>query len=573
MPPLNERPDELVLLVGPPNVGKSVIFNQLTGVDVGMANYPGTTVDFTRASVRLGGRDVTIIDAPGTYSLSAANEAEEVTVALLARQPSVVVCVLDAGHLQTDLHLLFEVLKQERPTVLVLNRVDLLHEKGRSIDVDELARGLGVAVVETVAVTGSGMVEVRNTVEGLLLSPRIPPPIPAEWSWKDAELMASRVLRGVEGAPSRRQLWGDLLMRPWPGLPLAIAALAVSVGLMMGMGMMLRQWLLLPLFRGMIIPWIVGVVEGILPAGIFRSVMIGEYGFLTKGLEWPFTLVMPYVLSFYLILSVLEDSGYLPRLGVLLDGLLNRIGLSGQGVIPILLGYGCGIPAIMSSRALESRRQRALVAILVSLSVPCIAQTGAFISLMAASSAVSLVALGAVAVLALAGAGTALNRLMPGVRPPTLMEVPELLMPRAGVIAKKLWVRTKHYLADAVPPVIGGVAFAALLYETGMVLILGRALRPVVSWWLMLPEEAAVPLLLGIFRRELTVLPLLDMSLSPLQLFVGATVALLYVPCIAMVAVLIREFGARFAGGVLLGTTAVAFAVGGFLARLGNLFL
>lgn len=571
--PEPDRGENLILLVGPPNVGKSVLFNRLTGVDVGMANYPGTTVDYTRARVNLGGQEVTVIDAPGTYSLSPSNEAEEVTAALMEREPSAVICTLDASHLATDLYLLLEVLQRGRPTILVLNRMDLLHERGQSINVDELTRQLEIPVLETVAIKGWGMDEVRGTLESIL-SDQVPgPPVPRAASWEYAEQLAGQVLVGIDRGTSRRQHWGDLLMQPWPGLPLVAIALVVTLGMVVGLGLLLRQWLLLPLFRGLVIPAIVGLVEQVLSPGTLRNIVVGEYGFLTKGLEWPFTLVMPYVMSFYLALSLLEDSGYLPRLGVLLDGLLNRIGLSGQGIIPILLGYGCGIPAIMATRALETRRQRAMVAILVSLSVPCIAQTGAFISLLAAQSVTALVAVGMVAVTALAASGLLLNRVMPGVRPPSLMEVPELLLPQADVMGKKLWIRTKHYLSDAVPAVIAGVAFAALLYETGAVLPIARALRPVVSNWLMLPEEAAVPLLLGIFRRELTVLPLLDMALTPLQLFVGAVVALFYVPCIAMVAVLMREFGTLLTAGVLLGTTTFAFAAGGVLARLGMLIL
>jgi len=588
---------ETVLLMGLPNVGKSVIFNRLTGLNVRAANYCGTTVEYAAGNMLLDGRQVTLVDVPGTYSLHATNEAEAVAVDMLQGNsprkaaggghcdacpcpagmldsPSAVICVVDAGNLETSLYLLLQVLETGLPTLVVLNRSDLAREKGYFIDTDELSRELDVPVVPTVAVTGEGMAEVKHALSGII--PGSLPPSSArvkrETTWERVEHISQRVWKKeAEEQASWRERWGDLLTRPWPGLPLAIIIVALIFSLVVGLGMGLRQYLLLPFFRGLVFPQIELVAAQVIPEGIIQNIFIGEYGFLIKGLEWPFALVLPYVISFYAALSFLEDSGYMPRLGILLDGLLNRIGLQGTGIIPLLLGYGCAIPAILASRAMNSHKERLIITFMVCLAVPCISQTGAFIALLSARSVAVMLAVFLLGVLAMVTVALVLNRIVRGAPPETLLEIPELLLPRGDVLLKKVWLRIKHFMVDGALPMVIGVAVAAFLYETGLMVTLGQALRPLVVNWLGLPPDAAVPLILGILRRELTVLPLLDMDLSTLQLFVGATVGLFYVPCIAVVASVTREYGIKTALGILLLTTAGAFLLGGVLFRAGSL--
>lgn len=595
-----------ILLMGPPNVGKSVIFNRLTGMNVSCANYTGTTVEFSAGPLRLGGTEACMIDVPGTYTLEATNEAEKIAVEMLSGEhipgnrgthcarnpqcavehtsdggPAAVLCVVDAGNLESSLYLLLQVLSYRIPVVVALNRMDLATEKGESIDHNFLSKELGIPIIPTVAVAGKGLAELKDTLarqiaqKSKLLSRQLPDN--KDMLWSRAEELAQKSRGAAKGEMSaganRRYSWGNLLLRPWPGLPLAILILTIVLGLIVGLGMGLRQFLLLPLFRGLIIPQIVTLVESLTAPGMVQNILIGEYGFLVKGLEWPFTLVMPYVLSFYFALSLLEDSGYLPRLGGLLDGLLSRAGLRGSGIIPLLLGYGCGIPAIMATRALESRKERLMISTMVCLAIPCVAQSGAFIALLAEESIMLVPALFILSFAVMGAAGLILDRLLKGERPPIIMEIPELLLPRLDVIGKKILVRLKLYITDGALPMVGVVAIAATLYESGGMHYLGTLLKPLVTVWLGLPQEAAVPLVLGIMRREMTVLPLLEMDLTALQLFVGATVGLFYVPCIAIIATMAREFRLTVALGILLFTSTIAFLAGGILYRLGTLFL
>ncbi|WP_350344372.1 ferrous iron transporter B [Proteinivorax tanatarense] len=597
-----EKPN--ILMIGQPNIGKSVMFNNLTGLNISAANYVGTTVEFTAGEVTLGDLKANLIDVPGTYTLEATNEAEQVAVEMLqgrtnrsktknchedgglqsvnlAKSPDAVICVLDAHNLESSLYLLFQVMEYNIPTIAVLNRMDIIEERGEKIDVQYLSKLLGVSVIPTVAVEKKGVDVLKELLKGVLstgatreneTAKKLDDGKVKNELWEKAEKITKQVKTKPEVIKkTRSQIWGAALVKPWPGIPLAILILAAVFGVVVGVGMGLRKYLLLPLFRGYIIPAISSVVELIVPEGLILNVLIGEYGVLVKGLEWPLTLVLPYVLSFYFALSIMEDSGYLPRLGVLLDGLLSKLGLPGSSIVPLLLGYGCGIPAIMATRSLNSRKERITVSTMVALGIPCVAQSGAFIALMAERSilALLLVFLFSFAVVFLAG--FTIDKILPGSRPYTIMEVPELLFPKGEVILKKVWSKVKNYLKEGVLPMMAIIGVAAFLYESGIMEWIGEALSPLVVSWLRLPAEASVPLILGIFRRELTVIPLIEMDLTTLQLFTGAIVGLLYVPCVAILATLAREFNIKMALFILVLTSSLAFLVGGIVARVGGL--
>ncbi len=596
--------EQTVLLMGTPNVGKSALFNRLTGLNVSVANYSGTTVDYATGLIRQGGQQARIIDVPGTYSLCATCEAEEVAVKMVCgnrsekctrpsssaccgkesaplpeddNTPALLVYVLDAGNFEGGLYLLLQLLELKMPLLVALNRGDLALEKGYMVDVKTLAQTLDIPIVPTIALSGKGVDELKSQVFAMLESDEgtaegLKKTIAA--TWDNVEMLTEKSLRKTGAKEnSGRYRWDRRLTNPWPGLLLAAIILVLVFAGIVGVGMGLRRFILLPLFRDLIIPPLVALTAVLIPPGMIQNIFIGEYGFLVKGLEWPFTLVLPYVLSFYFVLSLVEDSGYMPRLAVLLDGLFKRLGLPGTGIIPLMLGYGCGIPAIMATRALGSQKERLMVTVLICLAVPCISQTGAFISLLAARSVTVMVALFVFSWLVMIAAGLFLNRYIKGTRPETLLEIPDLLLPRIEVVAKKLWLRLKLYITDGALPMIAAVAGAAVLYETGLMAAFGRAISPLVTLWLRLPEEAAAPLILGILRRELSVLPLLDLELSTLQLFTGAVVGLFYVPCIAIVATVAREFKISFALVILLVTTLTAFFFGGLIARLGSLLL
>jgi len=562
--------NEEILLIGPPNVGKSVIFNRLTGLDVGMANYPGTTVDFKKGEARIDGNEFSLVDAPGTYTLEATDGAEEVAVEMLSENPEGVVCVLDAKNLESSIYLLLQVLERDLPTIGVINKADLVEER---LKIDRLSQILDIPITETVAVKGKGINDLESKIAGILEGEITSSKKSVKATWDEAEEIKNNVkIEKEEKEKSRREEWGDKLTDPFPGLPLAFLILGVTFGLVIGLGMFLRNYFFLPLFDTFVFPPITALVESYVPYEMVQNILVGEYGFLIKSIEWPIGLVLPYIISFYLALSILEDSGYMPRLAVLLDGIFKKINLSGSHLIPFLLGYGCAIPSIMSTRTMRDRKKRMIVSTAVCLAIPCVAQSGAFIALLAEHSILLVIAVFLFSFVAAFTFGLIMGKVLDTKRNPMIQEVPELLVPDTKMIGKKLWIRLKHFFRKGAAPMVVIIGIAAILYETGVLLYIGSALEPIVSGWLGLPQEAASPLILGVFRRELAVLPLLEMELTTLQLFVASVVALFYVPCIAVLGVLANEFDFKLSFGVLLFTSLFSFLIGGVIFQAGSLF-
>lgn len=564
-----------ILLMGNPNVGKSVVFSKLTGVHVDSSNYAGTTVDYTVGDIRFGNKEGIMIDVPGTYSLEATSEAERVAVSLLEEGADVIICVLDATHLERNLDLAYRLKEYPIPVVYSLNLMDVAERQGIRIDVDKLSEELGGPVIPTVAIKNRGLRELMQTAIKLSKEKKEPEPkLEDEERWRRIREIVAKVQSEVEQEElTFIQKLEDWTIQPWPGIPIAFLVLVVSLGIVVGVGKALRAVILLPLVRQVIVPFLSKIVSSIVPAGILRNVLVGEYGILVIGIEWPFALILPYVLLFYIVFSFLEDSGYLPRIGVLADGVLRKIGIQGGNIIPMMLGYGCAVPAILGTRAANTQKERLMVASLVSFAIPCASQSGAFFALLGDRSIFALIFVYLMSIIAMLAVGTMLNRIIPGASQPILLEVPNLLLPDKDAFKKKLKLRMKHFMIDAEAPMLIGIVIAAIIAETGILNEFSKLIYPLVEGWLGLPKEASLSLLLGIIRRELAVLPLLEMNLSTLQLTVGAIVALFYLPCLSVFGVLANEFSVKSALFIGLITIVSAFVFGGLVNQIGSIIL
>lgn len=564
-----------ILLMGNPNVGKSVVFSKLTGVHVDSSNYAGTTVDYTVGDIRFGNKEGIMIDVPGTYSLEATSEAERVAVSLLEEGADVIICVLDATHLERNLDLAYRLKEYPIPVVYSLNLMDVAERQGIRIDVDKLSEELGSPVIPTVAIKNRGLRELMQTAIKLSKEKKEPEPkLEDEERWRRIREIVAKVQSEVEQEElTFIQKLEDWTIQPWPGIPIAFLVLVVSLGIVVGVGKALRAVILLPLVRQVIVPFLSKIVSSIVPAGILRNVLVGEYGILVIGIEWPFALILPYVLLFYIVFSFLEDSGYLPRIGVLADGVLRKIGIQGGNIIPMMLGYGCAVPAILGTRAANTQKERLMVASLVSFAIPCASQSGAFFALLGDRSIFALIFVYLMSIIAMLAVGTMLNRIIPGASQPILLEVPNLLLPDKDAFKKKLKLRMKHFMIDAEAPMLIGIVIAAIIAETGILNEFSKLIYPLVEGWLGLPKEASLSLLLGIIRRELAVLPLLEMNLSTLQLTVGAIVALFYLPCLSVFGVLANEFSVKSALFIGLITIVSAFVFGGLVNQIGSIIL
>jgi ferrous iron transport protein B len=560
-----------ILLMGNPNVGKSVIFSRLTGVDVIASNYPGTTVEFTRGRMRLGNELVEIIDVPGTYTLNPTSPAEAVAVRMV-EQGDLIIDVVDATNLERNLNLTLQLLKDGKPVVVALNLWDETRHIGISIDTEKLKRILGVSVIPTCAITGEGIKELVSEL------PRAKPnsfQYDEEKRWEKVGEIVGQVQKITHRHHTFLERLEDLTIKPVTGLPLAAITLFVIFQIIRFIGEGLIALIFEPVFNRLWAPLMMSISD-LLGEGLLHDLLIGKMvegqidfvqslGLLTTGLYVPFAMVLPYVFSFYLVLSFLEDSGYLPRLAVLVDNLMHRFGLHGLAIIPMMLGLGCNVPGAMATRVLETKRERFIAATLMAIAVPCMAQMAMVAGLIGMYGAKGFgLVFGTLFVVWLV-LGILLNRFSKGESPEIFVEIPPYRIPYWGALLKKLWMRVRGFLKEAIPFVLAGVFVTNILYSLGIIQFIGKLTSPIVTGVLGLPSGAVGALIIGFLRKDVAVGMLLPLNLDLSQLVVASVVLTMYFPCVATFAVLIKELGVRDmvkSAAIMIGS---ALIVGGLL--------
>jgi len=544
-----------VLLVGNPNVGKSVVFDRLTGVYVVASNYPGTTVEFMRGRMRLGAEQAEVIDVPGTYSLEPTCAAEEVAVRMLDRiaVDDVVVNVVDSTNLERSLNLTLQLLARRRPMVVALNLWDETKHTGIEIDVPKLEAALGLSCAPLVAVTGMG---VKDLVERIGLARPSMVSFDQARRWEEIGRIVGEVQRVTHRHHTFLERFRDASIRPFPGLFIAAGVLLAAFEIVRLIGEGLIGYVLGPLFEGLWAPVMMRLSGLLGGSGFFHQLLIGDLvdggisfaesmGLLTTGLYVPLAAVLPYVFAFYLVLSFIEDTGYLPRLAVLLDGVMHRVGLHGMGAIPILLGLGCNVPGALATRIMETRRERFIAMTLIAIATPCMAKTSMIVGLAGRFGAAGLAPIFIALFLAWLVIGKLLAWLVKGESPEILVDIPPYRFPHVRALAKKLWMRMAGFFREAVPWVLAGVLLVNVLYFSGVMRLMGRLASPVVRGVLSLPDEAAGALVVGFLRKDVAVGMLAPLGLGLRQTVVGCVVLSMYFPCVATFAVMLREPGAR----------------------------
>jgi ferrous iron transport protein B len=540
-----------VLLMGNPNVGKSVVFSRLTGTNVTSSNYPGTTVEYTKGKMNWKGQVIEIIDVPGTYTLEPTNKAEEVAVDML-KEGDLIINVVDATNLERNLNLTLQLLEKRVPVIVALNLWDEAKHKGIEIDVDKLSWHLGVPVIPTVAIKGNGIkdlidnfdyrdIVIRNLKDG-------------EERW--AEI--GRIIKDVQRIEHRHHSWletlDDMSIRPVTGIPILLLVLYASFKIIRLIGEGLIGYVTEPFFDNLYGPLIARLSTILGSEGFLHDLLVGQlingeidfgqsFGLLTTGIFIPFASVLPYIIAFYFVLGLLEDTGYLPRLSVLADNIMHRVGLHGFSVIPMILGFGCNVPAALAARNLESRREKFIASTLMAIAIPCMAQIAMILGLLGPHGAryIGYVfsILGAVWIII----GLMLNRLLPGFSSDLLLEIPPFRPPVIGIVAKKLWIRISNFLREAVPLMLLGVFSVNLLYVLGVFDTLAVIIGPFLNRLFGLPDKAISALLMGFLRKDLAMGMLAPLGLTAKQLVTASTVLTIYFPCIATFAVLLRELG------------------------------
>lgn len=634
-----EHRNTKLIIVGSPNVGKSVVFNALTGSYVTVSNYPGTTVEVSRGRGRMEGQTFDVVDTPGMYSLSPITEEERVTRQLLLRErPEVVLQVVDAKNLQRSLPLTLSLIEAGLPVLLDLNILDEAEELGIQIDVTALEAQLGVPVVATVSTTGRGMEELRARItqhpngrsqgaveygpaiiaaleelEALLegeyaLSTRAiallllqdDEDIAALVQQQDAanrpriaaiceqaraghtqplsyviarrrQAAANEIVSHTATPPTRepagfRQALSRAMARPLTGVPILLFVLYFGLYQFVGVfgAGTLVDLLESKLFDEHLLPSIVAFFNRWVPWPTWNSLFVGDYGIITLGMKYAVAIILPIVATFFLVFSVIEDSGYLPRLALLIDRIFKRIGLSGRAVIPMVLGFGCDTMATMVTRVLETRRERIIATLLLALAIPCSAQLGVILALLSHNPLSLAIWVGVVGGIFLV-VGYLSSRLIPGPRPSFFMEVPPLRLPKLSNVVVKTYTRVEWYFVEIFPLFI----FISVLIWLGQLTrvfdLTVAALTPVVNA-LGLPDQAAVAFLFGFFRRDYGAAGLYDLHtkgvLSGVPLLVSMVTMTLFLPCVAQFLIMKRERGLKAALAMSVLIFVLAFGTG-----------
>ena len=562
-----------VLLMGNPNVGKSVIFSKLTGTSVTASNYPGTTVEYTEGQMRYEGEDVEIIDVPGTYTLDPTNQAEEVAVDMIEKG-DLIINVVDATNLERHLNLTLQLLERDIPVIVALNLWDETKHKGIDINLEKLRKELGVPVIPTVAIKSKGIKELIDNFHYREITDVDYGTSEKRW----AEI--GKIIDEVQRIEPRHHTFLELLeeytIKPLTGIPFMFLVLYLTFKVIRFIGEGLIGYVTEPFFINFYRPLLVKLSEFLGSGGIIHDILVGQlvegsinleqsFGLLSTAVYIPFAAVLPYIISFYLVLGILEDSGYLPRLAVLVDNIMHKVGLHGFSIIPMILGLGCNVPAALSVRSLESRREKFIASTLMAISIPCMAQIAMIFGLLGPFGGKYVIYVFAMLVFVWIIVGLILNKLLPGYSNDLLLEVPSFRLPDPLTILKKLWMRIVSFLKEAIPFMLLGVIIVNFLYTLGIFEVMANGLGPIIKSVFGLPQEAISALLMGFLRKDLAMGMLAPLGLSAKQLVVASTILAVYFPCIATFVVLVRELGVvdMFKSVVVMLIT--TFFVGGFI--------
>ncbi len=659
---LREKTEFIIALVGNPNVGKSTLFNRLTGMGVLTANYPGMTVSFNLGETTLGDHRIGIIDLPGTYALGAVSQDQQVArKGILEVSPDVVIVILDATNLSRNLYLLLQILDLEAPVIAALNLVDEAERGGLFTDVDQLSEILGIPVVPTVATRGDGIDELINTAleevsggrphvtlpfyyandieEQVRVITRKITRVPLELPFSitpralalllleqdqeflgllgereeardllklvdasrekilqthgnDAAVVIARERYGIAGSivsavqqvrERVKPSWGERLWEyttaTRTGVPLLLGVLALLLFTLFFAGNYLSS-LLSRLWNTLAAGHLERAITYAFGNNVFSTGLI--WG-VVYGIEAILSVAIPYVFIFYIILALLEDSGYLNSVAFLTDRTMHRVGLHGRAIIPLISAAGCNVPAIMGTRVLSTKRERIISGVLIVL-VPCSARTAVIIGGVARFSGWGwALLLYLVIFLLIAVVGLVMNKVMPGESSGLVMEVFPFRRPSWLTMLKKTWMRLRDFVFVATPIMLVGSFLLGMLYASGWLPYLEKPLKPITEFWLGLPAVAGLALIFAFLRKELALQLLLVFAAASLshgvaveslnqlltsqQIFIFALVNAIYIPCASTFAVLVMELGWKKSVQISLITILLALLVGG-LAHL-----
>jgi ferrous iron transport protein B len=619
---LDPRFARSLVLVGNLKVGKSTIFSHYAGRHRQHMTYPGTGVEMALSRFGSGPFDF-IVDAPGFYSLQDKSEDANVLRDLLVREGvGGVLLVLDAKNVRRGLSLALELSEFSIPMVVALNMEDEARQRGIHVNTEALQKLLGVPVVTTVASEGRGLGQLKRAAAGACPS-RIRIEYPEELA-RRVEAIAEELKEGplvrrglayllLTGAPtgtgacteasSQEEVFdiavtetlqaqaeslgsrvvttkpgpkttflirlGVWTRKPLTGIPIAILMLGL-VYLFVGWfgATFLVDLLEGKLFGGLLLPVVDGWVS-YLPWEWLRQMLTGPFGLITVGITLSLAIVLPVLATFFLAFALLEDSGYLPRLSLLMDRSMRKIGLNGKGVLPLVMGFSCVTMAILTTRMLNSKKQRIIATFLLILTMPCAPLLSVMMVILGKLSVWATFTLFGVLFVQFLIVGILANLLIPGNRPDFVMELPPMRTPRLKNALIKSGHQLVWFLKEAIPYFIIGTFILFLLDQAGMLTAIRSAFQPISEKVLGLPRESADVFLMTIVRREAGAAILAQQMAAGIYTGVQALVTLVVmttiVPCINSVLVMYKERGVLVSTGILLFVLVYSVMMGGLV--------
>ncbi|MEM2924585.1 MAG: ferrous iron transport protein B [Methanocellales archaeon] len=634
-----------IALAGNANVGKSAIFNQLTGLNQIIGNWPGKTVERAEGTLHYKGYNINILDLPGIYSLTTFSLEELVSREYIAKEkPDLVINVLDATTLERNLFFTLQLLELETPLVIALNQIDLAEKKGLIINHERMQELLGVPVVPTVAIKGIGIEslikkaietiekppleqvkikygkEVEERIEKIsALTSKLKLKIEYPSRWVAIKLLegdeeviklveaidpqiiqiarshareiedihgepcsvvisserydiASKIAREVQRiiAPKKARFVDridNLIMHKIWGYLFLFALMLTIFYMVFTLGNTLSEFIANS-FEEIKTPVEIALGGGVLFKLIWEGIL--------EGVIAGITIALPYIIPFYIFLAILEDSGYLPRAAFMMDNFMHKIGLHGKAFIPLILGYGCNVPACLGCRIMETTRERLIAAFITTL-VPCSARTIVILGLVSTFVGINwAIALYILNLLLIFALGRVAFKALPGEPVGLIMEIPAYRKPSLKIVAKQSWFRVKDFISVAFPLIIIGSLSIKILELANLLESIANLMSPVTVTWLGLPSLTGVAFILGVLRKELTLIMLaslfgtsnFSLVLTQKQMIVFALVTMLYIPCIATIAALIKELDWRKALFIALFEIALAIFIGGIAYRI-----
>lgn len=625
-----------IFLVGAPNVGKSALFNCLTGSHATVSNYPGTTISLFQSQISLGGQKFVIVDTPGMYSLLPVSDEERVTRhLLLEHEDALVIHVIDAKNIERLLPLTLQLIEANRKVILVLNMIDEAEKLRMKFDISALEEKLRIPVIKTDGIQKKGVSELLKVIEetftnylshknnfflnyGCDLEQKITAiekllnesggnlrfkallllqedeKITSEYNQKNIKRIiketqkfynyplffiiagvrqrkASGIIkRSVIMEIANRDFISDKLSRVmvYPPTGILILLLVLYVGLYKFVGVFgagtLVDYIENNIFENFLNPVFTQIIVTIIPWTSVQSLFVGEYGILTLGVRYAIAIILPIVTAFFLFFSLIEDSGYLPRLAMLIDKVFKKIGLSGRAVIPLVLGLGCSTMATMVTRTLPTKREKFIATLLIALAVPCSAQLGVLLALLSPYPTALLVwSLTIIIVFLIVGYLGA--RLLPGEKPIFFMDVPPLRFPKIANIISKTYIRVVWYFKEVFPLFILASFFLWFGQLIGLLdRVVGVIGLPVTA--MGLPSETARAFIFGFFRRDYGAAGLYDMQKAGLftvnELTIAVVAMSLFPACIAQVLMMVKERGGKSGVGIFIFAVIAAFITG-----------